>query len=69
MTEYNTCVRCGGTEVDKLMINTRISLNYPEKKERYSGTISQKVIFPTDAIVCKDCGHVEFFVDWNKFNK
>ena len=64
MLKFDTCIRCGSHNVDKLMVNTRISLNYPEEKQY--GVISQKIVNPTDALVCKECGHIEFFVDWNK---
>ncbi len=66
MIEFDTCVRCGSSEIDKLAVNTYVKLNYPERKELYSGVISQKVITPTDAIVCKKCGHIELFIDWDK---
>ena len=38
-------------------------MNYSE--QRAFGVISQRVIEATDALVCKDCGHIEFFIDWN----
>lgn len=63
MLKYNTCIRCGSDNVDKLMVNTRINLNYPE--EKHYGIVSQRVITPTDALVCKECGHIEFIFDWD----
>ena len=30
------------------------------------GIITQKVVNPTDAILCKDCGHIELFIDFTK---
>ena len=64
MIKYNTCIRCGNENIDKLLINTRVSLNYPE--EKHFGLISQKILNPTDALVCKNCGHIELFIDWKK---
>ena len=64
MIKYNTCIRCGSENVDNLMVNTRVSLNYPE--EKHFGVISQKILNPTDALVCKDCGHIELLIDWDK---
>ena len=66
MTKYNTCVRCGSKRIDTLMVNSRLSLNYPE--ETCAGGSLQKVVNPTNALVCKDCGHVELFIDWEKFH-
>ena len=60
MSNHDTCIRCNSKNLDKLFVNIRISLNYPEEKNRYIGVISQKIINPTDALVCKDCGHIEF---------
>lgn len=64
MLNYDTCIRCGSNNVDKLMVNTRIGLNYPE--ENRHGLITQRVINPTDALVCKECGHIELLIDWDK---
>ncbi len=65
MIKYNTCIRCGSENLDSLKVNTRISLNYPEQKNLYSGSVSQRILTPTTALVCKDCGHIEFFLDWD----
>ncbi len=51
-------------QFENIMVNSRLSLNYPE--EKHYGLISQKVLNPTDAIVCKECGHIEFIIDWEK---
>lgn len=64
MKKYDSCIRCGSQNIDRLMVNSRLSLNYPE--EKHYGLISQKVLNPTDAIVCKECGHIEFIIDWEK---
>lgn len=64
MIKYDTCIRCGSKKLDKLKVNSRISLYYPEEKRR--GIITQRVIEPTDALVCKECGHIEIFFDWEK---
>lgn len=64
MVKYNDCIRCGSRNLDKLMVNSIISLNYPEEN-RY-GQTTQRIIYPTDALVCKECGHIEFFFDWKK---
>lgn len=63
MIELKSCLRCGSENVDKVTVNTRISLNYPEERSIYTGTITQRIINPTDALVCKECGHIELFVD------
>lgn len=65
MKKYDSCIRCGSQNIDRLMVNSRLSLNYPE--EKHYGLISQKVLNPTDAIVCKECGHIEFIIDWEKY--
>ena len=62
MIEFNNCLRCGSENIDKLKVNARINMNYPEQSA--FGVISQRVIEATDALVCKDCGHIEFFIDW-----
>ncbi|MBP3436175.1 MAG: hypothetical protein J6K62_07620 [Clostridia bacterium] len=64
MIKYDTCIRCGSQNVDKLKVNTRVSMNYPEQK--YYGVTGQRVISPTDSLVCKDCGHIELFIDWTE---
>ena len=65
MIKYKTCIRCNSENIELLKINSRLNLNAPEKKDRYSGRITQTVYNPTDAILCKDCGHVELLIDWN----
>ena len=65
MIEFKNCLRCGSENIAKLKVNARINLNYPEKKIPY-GPITQKVIEATDALVCEECGHIEFFIDWQK---
>ena len=67
MNKYDDCIRCGSKNIDIVQVNTCIDLNYPE--ERRMGTISQRVINPSDAIVCKDCGHIELFIDTTKLNR
>ncbi len=66
MINCKNCLRCGSENTDKLMVNTRINLNYPEEKSVYTRTITQRVVEATDALVCKDCGHIELFIDWEK---
>lgn len=67
MIIYENCIRCNSNNIDKLSVNTHIALNYPEKKSM--GIITQRVITPTDAMVCKDCGHIELFIDTSKLNR
>ena len=67
MIIYDSCIRCNSKNIDKIKVNTCIDLNYPE--ERRMGITSQRSINPSDAIVCKDCGHVEFFIDTTKLNR
>lgn len=64
MKKYDSCIRCKSQNIDRLIVNSRLSLNYPE--EKHYGLISQKTLNPTDAIVCKECGHIEFIIDWEK---
>lgn len=64
MKRYKTCIRCDSTNIDKVKVNTRINLCYPE--ERGMGCITQRILNPTDAVVCKECGHIEFFVNWTE---
>lgn len=66
--KFEQCIRCGGVNIDKLTVNTRISLNYPEVKNYYTNAISQRIVEPTRAIVCRDCGHVELLVDFGNAN-
>ena len=54
----NKCIRCNSLNIERCKVNTRISLNGPETK--VFGGISQKVYNPTDALICLDCGHIEF---------
>ena len=68
MIKFADCIRCGSKNVDSLMVNSFIRLNYPEKKNQYTGAISQKIVEATDALVCKDCGHIELFIDWSRGN-
>ncbi|MBQ3531508.1 MAG: hypothetical protein IJA05_06270 [Oscillospiraceae bacterium] len=69
MINFTNCIRCGSKNIDKLMVNTRVRINYPEKRNPYTGSITQEVLEATDALVCKDCGHIEFFIDWEKIKK
>lgn len=61
MIKFDSCIRCGSKNMDKLKVNTQISLNYPEQKNPYTGSVSQTIIYPKEALVCRDCGHTEFF--------
>jgi hypothetical protein len=69
MIKFETCIRCGSPNTDCLMVNNRINLNYPEKKNPITGTTTQRVIQPTTALLCKDCGHIELLVDWEEYSK
>lgn len=64
MIKYNMCIRCNSGNVEKLFVNTKLPLNFPEERTPYSAIITQRVINPTDALVCKECGHIELFIDW-----
>ena len=66
MIDFKNCIRCGSKNIDKLMVNTRMKMNYPKKEVTLFRTITQRVIEATDALVCKDCGHIELFIDWKK---
>lgn len=65
MIKYKNCLRCGSENIDLLFVNVRVPLNYAEVKTPFGGA-HQTVVNPTDALVCKNCGHVEFFIDWEK---
>ena len=65
MIRYKNCIRCGSKNTDLLFVNTRFTLNYPEMKTPY-GVTNQRIVQPTDALICKDCGHVELIIDWDK---
>lgn len=69
MIKYQTCIRCNSENVDLLKVNNIVRLNYPEKKNVYTGLTTRTVIYPTDALVCKECGHIEFFIDWEEVRK
>ena len=69
MIKYDTCIRCNSKNIEQLTVNSRLSLNAAEKKDKYSGLITQKVYNPTDAILCNDCGHIELFLDWDKITE
>ncbi|MBO5376981.1 MAG: hypothetical protein J6A41_01180 [Ruminiclostridium sp.] len=64
MVKFEKCLRCCSENVDKLMVNSHFSLNYPEETSSYTGAVLQRIVQPTDALVCKDCGHIELFIDW-----
>lgn len=66
MIKFKKCMRCDSENVDLLYVNSRFVINYPEKKDTYTGITSQKILNPTDALVCKDCGHIELFIDWDR---
>lgn len=55
MINYKNCIRCGKDNTELLMVNTRICLNFKENRNSF-GVIEQRVIEPTNAMVCKDCG-------------
>lgn len=57
MIKCNDCCRCGSTNVIKLIVSTNIALYYEDS----NGTQWPKS--PSDAMLCKDCGHIEFFRD------
>lgn len=61
------CIRCGSKNITICMVNSRIILN--GEKTKYLGVESQKIYEPTDAVICKECGHIEFIIDWDKVRK
>ena len=65
MMKYKNCLRCGSENTDLLSVNTRLALNYTEVKTSY-GVTTQRIVQPTDALVCKDCGHIELIIDWDR---
>lgn len=67
MIKYDKCFCCGSRNMDRLKVNSILRLNYPEEKNGHN--VSQRVISPTDALVCNECGRVELFVDWGKMRK
>lgn len=67
MIEYKKCMYCGSSNLESGYVNTRISINLPEKKLPFGGT-SQTIVVPSDAFVCNDCGYIAFFSDPEKRN-
>ena len=67
MVKYNTCIRCFSNNIDRLAIKSNIGLYYPEQTK--SRSKYQRRITPTDTLVCKRCGHIEFIFDWDKSNQ
>ena len=65
MIKYNMCIRCNSENTERLAVNSRLILQFPEKVVPYSGIRTQREISPTDALVCKECGHIELFFDWD----
>ena len=65
MLKFNTCMRCNSEDVEYISVNSRIELNFPEERDPYTAIITQRVINPSDALVCKACGHIELFIDWD----
>ena len=59
-----TCLRCGGQNLIFSKVNTNIQLVQQEVNQSFGPTI-QYNITPTDGVVCKDCGHIEFVYDWS----
>ena len=64
MIKYEKSLCCGSDKIEKGYVNTRFAINGPERTEY--GVTSQKVYSPTDGFICKDCGYVAFFLDWEK---
>jgi hypothetical protein len=64
MIKYEKCMYCGSDKIEKGYVNTHIAINGPERAEY--GVTSQIVYSPTDGFICKDCGYVAFFLDWEK---
>lgn len=67
MIKFDKCIRCNSENIEKIKVDTRISLSFPEKKNPFSNAITQRIICPTDAIICNECGHIEFFFDIEKW--
>ena len=61
------CIRCRSDNIIICMVNSRITLN--GEKTKSLGVESQKIYEPTDAVICKECGHIEFIFDWDKVHK
>lgn len=62
---FKNCLRCGGQNLDFCKVNTALKLAYPEVEHSF-GPITQRIIMPTDGVVCKDCGHIELVFDWEE---
>lgn len=66
MIKYDSCIRCTSKNIDRLTVSSNTVLYYPEIIQ--NGSKRQRQIIPTNALVCKDCGHIEFVFDWEKSN-
>ena len=65
MIKYEKCLCCGSDKIEKGYVNTHIAINGPEEKWPFGGS-NQPIYSPTDGFICKDCGYVAFFLDWEK---
>ena len=60
MIYYLKCTYCGSENIERAIVNARLPLNGSEIREPYRAPY-QHVYNPTDAFICRDCGHIDFF--------
>lgn len=63
MIEAKECLRCKSNNV---ILTPNVHISIYGENEKDCGVIVQKNYSPTDALICKDCGHIELFIDWSK---
>ncbi len=61
LVKYDKCSFCGSKNFDRRDVKTDITMAGDEKTNPFTGTIDQIISYVTDAYICGDCGHVDFF--------
>lgn len=59
----NNCIRCGSKNTLKATPKTDLRLVIPKENRQ------ERLLSPTDALICEECGHIELFFDWAKANQ
>lgn len=61
MVKYKKCSFCGSENFKHKNVSTSVKMLSEEIKNPFTGAIEQMVSFITDAYICNDCGHIDFF--------
>lgn len=61
MVKYEKCSFCGSTNFEKRDVSTEIRMLGNQVENPFTGIIEQIESYVTDAYICIDCGHVDFF--------